>query len=87
VTRLSRNPDVIWDRVDGSVLLCHTRTGEFFRLNETGAQIWDLCEGGSPDDLLERLARSYPDEPRDRLAAATTHYLAELRENHLLMRG
>lgn len=86
MTRVCRNPDVIWDRVDGALVLCHTGTGEFFRLNYTGALIWELIESRSSQAIVEQLCRRYPAEPTPRLEAAVRDCLAALRDNHLLLR-
>jgi hypothetical protein len=60
---LRHNPEVIWDRVDGEMTLCDTRSGEFYRLNPTGAFIWEACDA-SQEEIVKRLSAAYPDQSR-----------------------
>lgn len=65
--KIKRNPQVISDEVEGTRMLCHTGFVEFFRLNATGAQIWDICEGKDIDSVVNHLIEIYPGVKHDYL--------------------
>ncbi len=75
---VSRNPDVIWDRVDGEMLLCHTGTGAFYTLNEVGAFIWESCERISGEELMQRVCNAFVDEDKTPIVAAVEEFIAFL---------
>jgi len=87
VTQVVRNQDVIWDRVDGLLVLCHTGTGEFFRLNETGAFIWELCEQQTLEEIIKDIQRKYPAESFAHISAAVNEYILALRVQDLLRKS
>lgn len=68
---------------DGAVVL-HMGTKRYFSLNETGAAIWQLLEGGvALSELPERLSERYEVAIEDARAAVDA-LLAELEEQKLL---
>jgi hypothetical protein len=81
---LRRNDAVIWDRVDGATLLCHTGRVEFFKLNDTGALIWGLCDGRTAGEIVEALCRHYPDANRELIQGFVLDYLSALDKEGLL---
>lgn len=88
MTILHRRSDVIWDRVDGVMTLCHLGTGEFSRLNETGAMLWEACDASTIEELVAFLMVRYPDERKERLAEAVAVFVASLEETELIeLRG
>ena len=60
MTRIIRNPRVIWDVVDGVMTLCHLGSTEIYSLNETGAAVWEACDD-TPEAILSRVREQYPD--------------------------
>ncbi len=84
MSKLARNPQVIWDQVDGMMVLCHLDTGDFFRMNSTGAFIWEVCDGCTIDDIVERLQTTYPDESHEMLSIVVQRYVLSLKEVGLL---
>jgi len=81
---LRRSDEVIWDRVDGTTLLCHTGAVEFFRLNDTGALIWDLCDGLTMNEIVAAIGTQYPMADRERLAVLVHGYLSTLKREGLI---
>jgi len=82
---LRRSDEVIWDRVDGTTVLCHTGTVEFFRLNETGAFIWDLCDGLTMEDIITAVCTQYPTADRERIAVLVYDYVSTLNSEGLIL--
>jgi NAD-dependent dihydropyrimidine dehydrogenase PreA subunit len=83
-TVIARDPDVAWDHEDGQMLLCHTRTGEFYTLNEVGQFIWKSCDGVSGDRLLRRVCDAFVDEDKTPIVAAVEEFVAFLEEAELV---
>lgn len=83
-TVLQRNEEVIWDRIDGATVLCHTGTVEFYRLNNTGAAIWDLCDGRTMEEVIAALCAQYPSAEGERMAALVRDYTPLLAKEGLL---
>ena len=47
--------------LDSELILCHRGTGEVFVLNQTGARIWELCDGSRTiSEIAREIAASYP---------------------------
>lgn len=84
MSTIVRNPQVISDEVEGTRMLCHTGYVEFFRLNPTAAQIWDLCEGNDLNEIIERLRKLYPGESHEYLAQEAQRFVRSLAEAHLV---
>lgn len=54
------DPDVIYERLDGRLVLVHLRTNRIYELSATGARFCELLLSGcSPAAGLEILAREY----------------------------
>ncbi len=84
---ISHNPEVIWDRVDGTMWLCHTGTGQFFRLNAVAAVIWEACERSSMEAVVDYLQSIYPQEELSELATSVKDLVVSLEEANLLEVG
>jgi hypothetical protein len=57
---LSRNMDVIAQRVQDETVLFDMGTGNYYSLNELGSEAWDLlAEGLSLSEIAARLAAGY----------------------------
>jgi hypothetical protein len=82
---LRRNDEVIWDRdVDGAMLLCHTGRAEFFKLNDTGALIWELCDGRTIENTIAEMSARYPMADSEMIASMVRGYIPLLQEAGLL---
>ncbi len=86
--RLPRRSDsVIFKEMDeGAVLFC-TRTEVYFGLNPVGVQIWALLEteSGTLLEVVDALAATYPDHPRQELETDAREFLDALLENELVV--
>ncbi len=65
-------------------MLCHTGFVEFFRLNATGAQIWDICEGTDVDEIVKRLIDIYPGEKHDHLDQEARQFVSSMEQAGLV---
>jgi len=84
--RLAVTPasDVLFQEVDGEVVLLSLRTGEYFGLNPVGARTWVLLTQKQPwravlDDLLQHF-----DVPEERLVADIGGFVDELGKSGLV---
>ncbi len=58
-TQWKRSHDVVWEELDGAVLLVNTTTGMRCHLNAAAAAVWKLCDGRhSVSELAAAVARS-----------------------------
>lgn len=80
------NPRAVFRRMKegtGGVVL-DLESGEYRHVNETGAMIWELLEGGrTREDLLAELRRVVDDPPAN-MEAEVDAFLAALRERGLV---
>ena len=82
--RLSRTPDLFWDRIDDDVVACCIATGELFRFNKIGHLIWEMCDGCTFEDLVARIQPLFPDSDPGLLATETRKFVDALLELKLL---
>jgi Coenzyme PQQ synthesis protein D (PqqD) len=80
----NRDPDVIWDTIDGITRLCDARSGMFFEVNGTAALIWRACEQKTFDELASTLHQAFPDQDKKRLEFDTEKVVAEFVRNGLV---
>jgi hypothetical protein len=78
----SRAVDVRFSNVNGQPMLVKGLSA--FEMDEVGAKIWQLCDGGTPvTAMVDKLTAMYDVDPGV-LEADIKEYLAELNENGLL---
>jgi hypothetical protein len=83
-TLVSRPPEVVFERLEGQVLLLSLDTGRYGTLNGTGAQLWELLESPKRvEDLIEHLVATRTVDA-DRAGADVRAFLAELLERGLV---
>jgi Coenzyme PQQ synthesis protein D (PqqD) len=82
--KVSRVPTSFWDVVDGRVVVCDAGSGELLNLNETAALLWDACSDASLRQLVELLARAFPDQDIAGLAADVDQFVDAMRGHGLL---
>jgi Coenzyme PQQ synthesis protein D (PqqD) len=82
--QIKRNFQVIWDIVDGAMVLCNTDCAEFFELNSTGAIVWKICDGCTTNDIVQHLQEVYPDEDHQQLASDVKKLISSFNEAGLL---
>ena len=59
---VSLKKDYILERIDGEITVYHPTLTTAVYLNETGALIWELCDGKRTiSDIIELLGEQYPE--------------------------
>jgi hypothetical protein len=53
MTRLTASPDVIYEELEGEVVLLHLEGGRYYKLNAVGARIWALIQEHGDVDTVE----------------------------------
>ena len=52
--------DVLWNKVEGDVVILILESGMYFSLGELGSRFWELiAEGVSREDAVQRLTAEY----------------------------
>jgi hypothetical protein len=57
---------------------------EFFKVNQTGAVIWELCDGRTLGELIEAVCARYPTADGERIATLVRDYIPILEKEGLL---
>jgi Coenzyme PQQ synthesis protein D (PqqD) len=78
--RLSQCPGVVSRRLGDEMVLVNLETNRIFRLNRTGARLWELLEGARSTAELEELMEAEFDVGRDELRAELDTTLPRLAE-------
>lgn len=60
--RVCLKPDFILERIDNDITVYHPSLTTSLYLNESGALIWELCDGTHRvADIIDLLKQAYPD--------------------------
>ena len=82
---IALGPDVMLQRVGGGAVLLQARTGQYFELNESGADLLQFAlETQDLDATLDRMQDAYA-AAREDLAADLERLIAELKKADLLL--
>ena len=55
-------PDFLLERIDKEIIVYHPSSTTSIYLNETGALVWELCNGSATTaDIIRLLAEVYPE--------------------------
>lgn len=83
---LTRNPDVVFQELDGEVLVLRPGGADVLHLNSTASQVWGLLsEPTSREELVQALAEGYRTEPA--VVAADVGPLLEVLLEHDVVRA
>ena len=77
------DPDYLIERIDNEIVAYHpTRTVSLY-LNDTGALIWELCDGNnSVADIITILGNHYP-EAREQIERDVKDIIQQLLDNDM----
>ena len=81
----SPSTDAIAAQLEGEAVLLHLGTRQYFRLNETAAEVWAALEAGvgDPPGLTDWLCERFDVTPEE-AGAEVARLLAELEERGLV---
>jgi coenzyme PQQ synthesis protein D (PqqD) len=80
-----KDADLHWREIDGEVIALEARGSTYLAANGAGTLLWRaLAVGATREALADELARAYGID-RERAAADTDRFLAELAEQGLLV--
>jgi hypothetical protein len=72
------SPNVIFETIEGEVILIDLKTGTYYSLRDAGAAIWQaIVQGASEDEIVVALGATY-DADADRLGTGVADLLDEL---------
>ena len=78
-------PRVIFENIDGELILVNMEKGCYYSTDQVGADVWALIEAGhSVSEIHDSLRFRYSGEPHD-ITAALEAFLARLREEELVV--
>jgi Coenzyme PQQ synthesis protein D (PqqD) len=77
-------PDVIWDEVDGRMVIYNLTTHALLELNATAAFVWRQIAAGGKCNIVEAISARYPDVDESRLARDVDLVLTQFIEANLV---
>ena len=84
-TRLRVNsPNVIYETIEGEVILIDLKTGTYYSLRDSGAAVWQAIEQGAGEDGIAAELRSRYDASEGEIRAAVRRLLDELEREGLV---
>lgn len=83
--RPQRQGTVITQQVEGQTVLLRIDDGGYYAIDETGAAIWQLCDGSRAiEDIVVALLAEF-DAPEATIRADVLEFVADLRRERLLV--
>lgn len=81
--RINR-PRVIFETIDGELILVNMEKGCYFSTDQVGADVWSLIETGHPvADIIEGLRFRYEGDPTE-ISRAVTAFIERLEQEELV---
>jgi hypothetical protein len=78
-------PDYLLERIDDEITVYHPSLTTSLYLNETGALIWELCDGKRKiSDIIGIIIELYP-ESRDQIQRDVVQIISSLVENNIAL--
>lgn len=76
-------PNYFLEKIDNEITVYHPSLTTSLYLNETGALVWELCDGKRKiSDVIDILVELYP-ESRDQVNIGVTDIIRRLAENNI----
>ena len=79
-----RNGRVVARQVNGTTILLHPDTGQFYTLEAVGARIWDLCDGSCTVSRVVTVVGEEYDAPLETIRADVVELLTDLERERLV---
>ena len=79
------SPKVIHETIDGEVVMIDFDSGNYYSLDDVGADVWSLIESGvTEDQIVEAIAHRYNGARVD-IENAISELMAELQQENLIV--
>jgi coenzyme PQQ synthesis protein D (PqqD) len=78
------SPNVIYETIEGEVILIDLKTGTYYSLRDSGAAVWQAIEHGAGEDGIAAELRSRYDASEGEIRAAVRRLLDELEREGLV---
>jgi len=85
MSNLKRNPDILWRLSGDDVLLFSLDSGSLWRINGTGAKIWNLLDGKhSLAEISQTIHDEYREIDEERIINGLDDFVTGLRERDMI---
>lgn len=85
--KISTNPEVVFQEIEGESVLLHLTGARYFGLDDVGTRIWQLIEEqGDLGAVFEQMSREYAVDPK-RLEADLEKLVGVLADKGLVVLG
>jgi len=78
-------PDVIYENVDNEVLIIEFNTGNYYSLNNSGADIWELLAAGTTEARIIQIIGKKYNSGNEEVQPAVDNLINELVEEKLIV--
>jgi coenzyme PQQ biosynthesis protein PqqD len=83
--RVRRQDGILAQEAHGQTVLLRLEDGGYYALDEVGAMIWELCDGGRAVGEIVALLCEEFDAPEDVVKADVLEFIDDLRRERLLV--
>jgi hypothetical protein len=80
------SPQVVYENIDGELILVHMEKGAYYTTDEVGAALWDLIESRCTVSEIHEALESQFDASPGEIEAATASFLEQLVGEELVLR-
>jgi len=80
-------PHVIFENIEGELVLIHMAKGSYYSTDAIGAQLWDLIVTGHRLDEMREWADASYQGDADEIARGVQNFVAELQAEELIVRA
>ncbi|MFW5656028.1 MAG: lasso peptide biosynthesis PqqD family chaperone [Bacteroidota bacterium] len=81
---VQRNPDMLFNQLDGEVIMLSIENSEYYGMDAIGSRIWELMEKPiAVDVLVDSLIQEY-DVEKAQCTTDVIEYLEELKKKNLI---
>lgn len=79
--------EVIAQETEGTLVLLHLGSGQYYSLDEVGIRVWELCDGAhSVSDIVSTICQEYA-AAADQVERDVVDLVEELASEHLVSAG
>lgn len=79
-----RNPDLIYNEIDGEIVILSIENGEYYTLNSIGSEIWYLFKTQHTFSQIINLLLEIYDINKGECECDTMDYIEDLLENEII---